>query len=51
MFIKDWQNADNQIAIFGLNEELITDLKRKGMAIFFAIYKNLEEASDSLESI
>ena len=48
MFIKDWQNADNKIAIFGLSEELITDLKRKGMAIFFAIYMNLEEATESL---
>ena len=39
----------NKIAIYGLSEELIADLERKGMAIFFAIYKNLEEATESLE--
>ena len=50
-FVEDWQNADNKIAIYGLNEELIADLKRKGMAIFFAIYKDMEEAMESLEKL
>ena len=50
-FIKDWQNEDNKVAVFGLSEELCTDLKRKGMAVFFAIYDTLEEASASMDSV
>jgi len=43
-FIKDWQKEDKAVAIFGLSEPLVAELERKGMAMFFPLFKTEQEA-------